>query len=360
MSQPNYKVILQLANGNEYEFEQRTQLQWERYENIPGRCKFAIPHNDPKISNISDDSQFIQIFIYRNTSLVWQGFVAYLEDTENQTTIYGLGLLECLKWYRVGYDTEYSSKKIGTEILEPIWNSAAGRSDSILGDVIDKGSFQDPYDSGTSTPKTITRKVFDEDYYTLCQEMIYLSRADSPSGSWTQNAVMEVTLSKTSPTFNFKRDVGSDKTQKIFELDSEISTFTQSKDFRFIRNDIKGLTVAEGPEVLNATETDATSQSNYYLREISKVFARTTTQSELNEATKDELAENKTPQREFYVTFSSGVKPFDGYSMGDNIKIRINRGRIDVDTFFRVVGMEVNVTNEGVELARPILQRKRI
>ena len=357
--QPHYKVILQLSDGKEYEFEQRTGLQWERFENMPGRCKFNIPYNDSKLSNISDDEQFIQIFIYRDTTLVWQGFVAYIEDSEKQSVIYGLGLLECLKWYRVGYDTEYSGKKIGTEIISPIWDLIDARSGAILGDKITKGTIQDPYDTGTSTEKTIDRTVFDEDFFTLCQEMIYLSRADSPSGTWVQNSVMEVTLSKTAPTFNFTRNVGADKPRVVMELDSEISGFTQTKDFRFIKNDIKGLAVAEGPEVLDQTATDATSRTNYYLREVSKVFPRATSQSELDEAVKDELAEVKDPKRNFYLTFSSDITPFDGYSMGDNVKVRIDRGRIDVDTYFRVVGMEVTVTDSGVELARPILQRKR-
>jgi hypothetical protein len=44
--------------------------------------------------------------------------------------------------------------------------------------------------------------------------------------------------------------------------------------------------------------------------------------------------------------------------MGDNVRVIIDRGRIDVDEYFRVVGMEVRVEN-GVETARPILQRKR-
>ena len=357
--QPKYKVILQLVDGKEYEFEQTTELQWERFENLPGRCKFSIPYNDPKISLISDDAQFIQIFIYRNTSLVWQGFVAYLEDSEKQTTIYGLGLLECLKWYRVGYETEYEDKKISSEILSPIWDAVDARTGAILGDVISKGTLQDPYQTGTSTDKTISRTVFDEDFFTLAQEMIYLSRADSPSGAWVQNTVMEITLSKTTPTFNFTRNVGTDKSQVIFELDSEISGFTQTKDFRFIRNNIKGLTIAEGPEILDQTAADTTSRTSYYLRELSKIFQMTTSQSELDEAVKDELVEAKDPKRNFYITFSSGVAPFNGYSMGDNVKVRINRGRIDVDSFFRVVGMEVNINNSGSEISRPILQRKR-
>ncbi len=357
--QPAYSVIIKMPDGKKYEFEQFTDLAWERYENLPGRCKFAIPHNDPKISLISNDAQFLQILILRNQSLVWQGFVAYLLDDKHKTEVYGLGLLECLKWYRVGYDTEYSSKKIATEILSPIWDAIDARTGAILGDLIKKGTFEDPYQTGTSTPKTVTRTVFDEDYFTLCQEMVYLARADSPSGTWEQNTVMEVTLSETSPTFNFLRNVGSDKPRVIFELDSEISDFMQTKDFRFIRNDVKGLAVAEGPQVLNSTQTDSTSRTNYYLREISKVFGPITSQSELDERTKDYLKEYKDPQTEWYISFTSNIAPFDGYDMGDNVKVRIDRGRINIDQYFRVIGMEVQVTNQGVELVKPVLQKKR-
>jgi hypothetical protein len=357
--QPKYGVILKLPDGKKYEFEQISSLQWERYENLPGQCKFSLPQNDPKISLIANDSQFIQILIVRDGSLVWQGFVAYIRDEKDVVTIWGLGLLECLKWYRVGYDTEYSGKKIGSEIISPIWDLIDARTGAILGDVIKKGTIQDPYDTGTTTAKTIDRTVFDEDFYTLCMEMLYLSRADSPSGAWVQNAVMAVSLSETAPTFSFSRNVGEDKSRVIWELDSEIAAFRQDKDFRFIRNDVKGLGIAEGPEVLNKTETDSTSRTSYYLREISKVFERVTSQSELDEATKNYLAEEKDPRKTFGVNFSQGIAPFDGYVMGDNVKIRISRGRLSVDEYFRVVGMEVAVTDAGVELVNPVVQRKR-
>jgi hypothetical protein len=357
--QPKYKVIIKLPDGKQYEFEQFSDLQWERYENQPDRCRFAIPFNDAKISNIQTDTQFIQILIYRDTTLIWQGFVAFIQDEKEKTTIYGLGFLECLKWYRAGYNTEYTGKKIGTEIISPIWDLIDARTGAILGDLITKGTIEDPYTTGTSTAKTIDRTVFDEDFFTLCQEMIYLARADSPSGAWVQNAVMEVTLSATAPTFNFWRNIGSDKTQVIFELDSEITDFIHTKDYRFIRNDVKGLAIAEGPEVINSTQTDTTSRTNYYLREISKVFAPITSQSELDEQAKDFLKENKDPQEEWYISFVSALAPFSGYVMGDNVLVRISRGRVSLNDYFRVIGMEVQVTNQGVELTRPILQKKR-
>jgi hypothetical protein len=359
LEQPKYSIIVKLPDGKKYEFEQTTDVEWDSYENLPGRCVFSIPYNDPKITAISDDAQFIQIFIYRDQVLVWQGFVAYIVDEKEKTTIYGLGLLECLKWYRVGYDTDYNDKKIGTEILSPIWDIIDAKTGAILGDVIKKGTFEDPYTVGTSTAKKVYKTVFDEDLFTLCQEMIYVSRADSPSGAWKQDTVMAISLSETAPTFSFSRDVGTDKSQVIFELDSEIVDFSQNKDFRFIKNDVKGMSVIEGPKVITSTQTDTTSRTTYYLREISNVFGNLTSQTELDEKSKDYLKEKKDSTKDWYLTFATGLKPFDGYVMGDYVKVRINRGRVNIDDYFRVVGMEVTLTNQGVELVKPILQRKR-
>lgn len=355
---PKYNVILKLADGKKYDFEKYADLSYEDYENQPGRCKFSIPANDSKIALISSDEQFIQILITRNGVLAWQGFVACITDDIQSTTFYGLSLLECLKWYRVGFNTAYTTKKIGTEILSPIWDAIDTRTGAILGDVIKKGTIEDPYATGGTTAKTITRTVFDEDFFTLCQEMIAESRADSPSGSWVQNTVMAVSLSETAPTFSFLRNVGANKTTKILELGSEISDFIYTKDFRFIRNDITGMTVAEGPEILTKNLADTTSRTAFYLREISQL-AGGTTQSELDEKTKNLLKLQKDPEKNWYLSFASNVIPYDGYVMGDNLTVRIDRGRVDLNAYFRVIGMEVTVTNSGVEITHPILEKVR-
>jgi hypothetical protein len=357
-TQPKYNVILKLADGKKYDFEQYVDLAYEDYENQPGRCRFSIPSNDLKLALVTNDEQFIQILITRNGTLCWQGFVACITDDIQSTTFYGLSLLECLKWYRVGFNTAYTSKKIGTEIISPIWDAIDARSGAILGDIIKKGTIEDPYQSGTTTAKTVTRTVFDEDFFTLCLQMIAEARADSPNGAFIQNTVMAISLSETAPTFSFLRNVGADKPLKIFELDSDISDFVYTKDFRYIKNDIKGLAVAEGPEVLNSTQTDATSQSSYYLREISQVTGATS-QTELDEETKDILETSKNPEGSWYLSFSSGLVPYDGYVMGDNVKVRISKGRVDVDDYFRVIGMEITVNNDGSEVVHPILEEVR-
>jgi hypothetical protein len=359
MVQPKYNVILKLPTGEKYDFEKFSGLRWEDYENQPGRCTFSVPQDDPKLANLQDTNKFIQIIVLRDSVLVWQGFVAFISDDLDKTTFYGLSLLECLKWYRSGYNTVYTTKKLGSEIISPIWDAIDGRSGAILGDIVKKGTIEDPYTTGTTDAKTITRTTFDEDFFTLCTQMIYLARADSPSGAWVQNTVMAVSLSETDPTFSFLRNVGEDKPQVIFELDSEIVDYLYTQDYRLIRNDVKGLAIVAGPEVINNTQTDATSQSLHYLREISMVFSNLSSASELEQRTKDFLKDSKLVESSWYLSFTSSIAPYAGYSMGDNIMVRINRGRVNLSTYFRVIGMEVTVSDQGSEICHPILEQKR-
>jgi len=354
-----YSPVIILPTGERYEFEKFSELEYDEYENQPGRIKFSVPVTDPKLDNLVDVSKFLRIHLYRNGILCWQGFVAFVSDDIHKTTFYGLGYLECLKWYRVGWNTTYTGKKIGTEIISPIWDAIDARTGAILGDIIKKGNIEDPYTTSTTNAKTINRTVFDEDFFTLCQQMIYISRSNSPTGAWVQNTVMGVSLSETAPTFSFLRNVGSDKPLAIFELDSEISDFLYSQDLRYIRNDVKGLGIISGPQVINKTETDSTSRGTHYLREISYLFDSISSQSELDEQTKDFLKQNKDPVENWYLSFTSKKAPYDGYLMGDSIRVRINRGRVALDSYFRVIGMEVVVTDSGVEIPHPILEGVR-
>lgn len=358
-SQPKYSIILKLPTGEKYEFEQFSGFRWEDYENNVGRCTFSIPATDKKLTNLADVNKFIQILIYRNGVLVWQGVVSYVLDDIIKTTFYGLSLLECLKWYRVGYNTAYTSKKIGSEIISPIWDAIDSRTSAIVGDLIKKGTIENPYVTGTSNEKTITRTVFDEDFFTLCQQMVSIARADSPSGSWFQNTVMAISLSETEPTFSFLRNVGSNKPQVIFELDSEVADFSYSQDYRYIRNDVKGLAIVSGPKIETNTQTDSTSISTHYLREVSMMFGNISSATELSEKTKNFLKENKDVEKNWYLSFTATLAPYNGYVMGDNVIARINKGRVSINDYFRVVGMEVTVTDQGSEITHPILEQVR-
>lgn len=356
-----YVFIIRDSSGNEYEFEKALNRGWERYENNVGRCRFTIPYNDVKLTTSSVPvGNFSRIFIYRNNTLVWNGFVAYVTDTKDGTDVYGLSWHEVFKWYGVGYNTTYTTQKIGSQIIEPIYDLQVAKADDIFSAFLTKGTIQNPYTTGSSsTEKTITRTVFNESFFQLLQDMVSASSADSPSGAWVQNTVWDISLSATAPTFSFMRDVGTDKSDVVFELDSEIVDFNFQVDLRSIHNDITGYAIQEGPKVITDNQADATSKTNFYRRELYPYFGTVTTSTELTEKTKNNLKVLKDTQRYINIKFAAGLTPFDGYVMGDSVKVRINRGRVSLDDFFRVVGMEVQIDNNGVETVTPLLQRKR-
>ena len=360
----NYKAIIKDSASNLWEFDKVSSLAWQRFENEVGSCRFLLPYSDTKLTNSSVQSGRGQIRIYRNDSLIWQGLVALLADSKDGTMIYGHDFLECLKWCRTreealdGSGFEYTTKMIGSEIISPMWDLIAARTNPPLGTLITKGTIQDPYQVGTSTAKTISKTFFNEDFFSFLKEAVALSRADSPSGAWKQDTAFEITLSEATPTFNFWRDVGTDKADVRLELDSEIVDFTIFEDARYIRNGIVGYTVTEDPKVLISSQVDATSRSNYYLRDICPVFGLADKQTSLDEHTKDYLKEHKDPRKKCAFQFASGLKPFDGYSLGDAVKVIIKRGRANIDDFYRVYGMVVNY-EAGVEMTTPLLREKR-
>lgn len=355
-----YVCIIKDADGNQYEFEQATNRAWERYENDVGRCHFTVAYNDDKLTASSiPTNKFSEILIYRNESLVWQGFIAYLVDSKDGTEVYGLSWLEVLKWYGVGYNTTYTSQNIGSGIISPIYDIIALRGNNILSAKLTKGTIHDPYQTGTSTAKTISRTVFNENFFDLLKDMVSVSSADSPSGTWKQDAVFDVSLSATAPTFSFTRDVGSDKADVRFELDSEIVDFQFHTDLRSLYNDITGYAIQEGPKVITNNQADATSKTNYYRRELYPFFGTASNSNELTEKTKNSLKQLKDVGRYIQLQFAAGLVPFDGYAMGDAVKVLISRGRVSLDEYFRVVGMEVTIDNNGVEQVTPVLQKKR-
>lgn len=356
-----YVFLIKDASGNLYEFEKALDRAWESYENNVGRCRFTLPYNDKKLSTTSiATGSFSQILIYRNETLVWQGFVAYIVDTKEGTTVYGLSLLEILKWYAVGYNTTYSAQKIGSQIISPIYDIIAARTGNVLSALITKGTIENPYDTGSSSAeKTITRTVFNESFFDLLRDMVAVSSADSPSGSWVQNTVFDISLSATAPTFSFSRNVGTDKTNVKFEMDSEIVDFNFQSDLRSIYNDITGYAIQEGPKVLTSNQVDTTSRTSYYRREHYPFYGSASNTVELGETAKNALKILKDPQKYINISFAAGLIPFNGYVMGDNVKVVINRGRVSLDEYMRVVGMEVTIDNKGSEKVTPLLQRKR-
>lgn len=353
-----YIFVIKDFDGNLYEFERCTSRAWEWYENDVGRCRFFIPHNDLKLSTTSiPEDRYSEILIYRNGSLVWQGITQIVQDAIDGTWVYGETLMTALSWYGVRYSQAYTATAVGTVITNE-YDNIETRTANFLTAKITQGTIQDPYISGTTTSLTITRTLFHENFLDFLKQMVLVSRAEATS-SWDQNAVFNISFSETTPTFSFSRNVGSQKADVVLELDSEIVDYNNPKDFRGILSYVKGLAITSGPSVINSTEDSTVVAANWYRREFYPFFNSVNAQNDLDSRTNNFLHERRDPKREMKIKLTAGLTPFDGYTMGDSIKIRINRGRTVIDEFRRVIGMEVSIEDTGVEQSVPILQKAR-
>jgi len=358
IQEPRYMFVIKDASGNQYEFQKATERAYEHYENDVGRCRFFVPYNDLKLTTSSVvDNAFSEILIYRNETLVWQGMVQMIQDVVDGVWVYGETYLAALAWYGVRYDQEYTTANIST-LIGNEYDNIVGRASDFLQAKITKGTIENPYQTDTTNALTVTRTLFNESFLNVLKEMVAVSKGEETS-TWSQNTVFDISFSATAPTFTFKRNAGSAKADVIFELDSEIVDFNIVTDMRYITNESKGFVVTEGPKILTSTESAATSASTWYRRESYPYYPNVTSQADLDHLVDNVVANGKSPGVSMNLKFAAGLAPLDGYSISDNVKLRIKRGRIDIDEYRKVVGMEVNIDNAGVENTVPILQKLR-
>lgn len=363
---PKYTFVIKDTTGALYEFNNCTQRAYEWYENDIGRCRFFVPYSDLKLTATSVPSDYLsEILIYRDNILKWQGMIQMLQDGLSGVWVYGETFLAALAWYGVRYDQVYTAAGINT-IVSDEYDDILTRGDNFLSYKVTKGTIETPTINGTENGSTlpVTRTFYNEDFLSVLKTLTALSRSqqtDQIDGD-PQNTVFNISFSETTPTFSFLRNVGTTKEDVIFELDSEIIDFNTITDFRSIHSAIKSFTVTSGPEILTSDYNNIATSSFWRRREFYPFFPNLNSQADLDLLAKRVQIDSCAPFTTTNIKFAAGLKPFDGYSMGDKIRLRIKRGRIDIGDasldsgYKRVVGMEVNIDDTGVENAVPVLQ----
>lgn len=357
-AEPKYSFVIENSSGDVFEYTRAVKRIYTRYENDVGRCRFLIPWNDLNLNTTSvDDTGYSEIRIYRNGTLVWQGILQIVQDTPDGTWIYGEDYKAALGWYGTRFDQAHSAADIGT-VITAEYDNIETRAGNFFTAKITQGTIQSPYQTGTTSNLAITRTLFADNFLTFLQDMVAVGRGEM-TAAWDQNCVFDISLSESAPTFSFLRNVGSDKEDVVFELDSEILNFNMPRDFRNIITDATGYAIATGPAQLSSSEADATARTAWYRREKYPFYNHITAQNDLDQTVDNLVGDQKSVRPDMVLQFAPGHAPFNGYVMGDNIRLRINRGRIALNELRRVVGMEVEISDTGIETAVPILMKNR-
>jgi len=280
--------------------------------------------------------------ITRDGTTVWYGEIDYRQPDQDGITYIASSLEELLRYYLVAPDNEasgsarlFTDKAPGTEIAQVLYGEATGKTGSKISGVA-TGTIENP--TGSTSAVTYT---FDyQNTYTAIQTMAAIGSCD-----WE--------IIPSAMTFNFYRRKGGNVTDFELYLDeqqpSNLVNFLGKEDGRNIANKVYGFAAGVGVNYLKDTQTDDTSTGAYGLLERGVYFKDVDTSGALSGKVADYLKVSKDPSKDFSGKLSTKVVPFDGWYLGDNIKINIDWGSVEYAEWRRIVGLRVDVADNGEE-----------
>lgn len=356
MISPDLHIVVETAAGVETgEFENAKNIVFTSFLSGVGELSFRIGRNDPKYLLLSGLTSHIKVV--RDGAVVWKGVFDFVRETRDQYHIFASSYESLLSYYLVQPDAPttsttraFSGKKLGTQIAQIIFNEAKALSGSLLSSFT-LGTIQNPYEEGTSTEITSDWAFDYTNLFSAIEQLAFSGGADFYMG-----------LDK---TFNFVRSRGGDKEDIVFHYNadepSNIIDFERDVDFRKIVNKTYVFGVGVGTNFIKAIDEDATSRGEYGLKErnlgMPKVLVD---QDALDKLSADQLKKLKVPSEEVSPSIiPSNIGLFDGYVLGDCVKMVITKGQTDIDVWRRVIGVAVYYSPSGAESVHVYLEPKK-
>ena len=337
---------------------------WSWYSRRPAKAFFTLRQNSIHNVRLLPLKHHIRIWFVNETAgnepvLVYTGRLNE-PDSSGQDVIWSVwNYLADLSLSRSGYRVLYPQKKLGTEIALPEWTLARTAVFSILNHVA-TGTIEDPLDTGGAVEiKTDTRfGVIDVPRLLLMFDLTEIGRANT-----INNVVYEI--SREPPhVFNFWKNRGSPTPLSGYRLHfpGNIRDYRHVPGFASLRNDLAtiGATAAGGAtEVVRTDEVNAAEwgrrQDVFSIKTLAGLAGAPTEQDAqaaitaraVKEATvlsKDLMVDiasnlptpNETGELDLFLPFRLGNTEWD---LEDTVRIQIKRGKDNIDTDYRIVGI---------------------
>lgn len=356
MTSPDMRIVVETAAGVETgEFENAKNVVWTRFLSGVGEISFRLNRDDPKFALLTGLQSHIKVV--REGVVVWRGIFDFVRETKDEYHIFASSYESLLAYYLVQPDVvatstvrAFTAQKLGTQIAQVLFNEAKALTSSLLANFT-LGTIENPYEESTTTEITSDWNFDYNSLYNAIQQLAISGGAD-----------FEIGLDK---TFNFYRSKGSDKANIAFHYrtdePSNMLDFQRDLDFRAIVNKAYVFGVGTGANYLSSISEDATSKSTYGLKERNLGMPKTLVdQDSLDKLSADQLKLLKVPGEVVSPSIvPSSIGLFDGWDIGDNVKLNITRGETNIDVWRRVVGVAVYYGNSGSESVHVYLEPKK-
>lgn len=333
-----YKFIVRDKNDQDVALlDSARNRKWEVYLNKSGSASFTISPSDEKVTGDVFLMGNKELHIFRNETKIWAGEM-YLRQVEvnndgvEKMTVSAKGFIELLKY-----------KHVGTSASPRIWTDTD--LSQIAWEAIDEAQTGDNATLGITQGDLAVARVGDrKGEYKNLKDFI----EDTSNLTWDDAIDFDIDANKQFSTWYPKR--GRVLEDVVFEWGVNIVSFKEEQDSTDMANRVIALGEGEGEEQFTAQSDDVSSQEIYGVREGTISHTDANKVSTLQKHADKYLAENKTQRRILSLRTKGDLSPQIGaYWLGDTVKVKIDYGIVSIDSYFRIYGIKVQISDEGEE-----------
>lgn len=308
------------------------------FANDIGEMFFTIPMNHPQIDALVPLQRHYQVSRYDRVTATYQtihqGILEDYDATGDEVVFYGHDYLGFLTKSILPNTTSFTNTNLAT-IINNTWTARKADTNSPVA-FVSSGTI------GTTTRTVTITAPFEE------QLSFYAGLCDILAGSGTTRPIVNMSLAYP-PVFAFTTNKGSDVAVR-HQLGGDIVDFRYSPGLSNLRTRNNGIGVKrEGATVLYSSQTTGAS-STYGDLEMANVYTDIINQAELNSKSLADAKDSYFRSQSLYFSLAQGhTKPLDGWDIADSIRLRLNRGIVNIDALWTIWGWEWIGRKDGSE-----------
>jgi hypothetical protein len=331
---PQYSLIIADLAGNKLDEVPHNNLQFGYVLNSPGTCTWVVPIRNPKCTKALLDPGKRIVYLKRNGLIIWGGYLWSVQSEEN---------VEELRFFAEGFMSRLFKRFVSTtqnfedhDQIEIAWDLieyTQGKTNGDLG-----------ITRGLAAPSGNLRTV-----KWLGTERRYIGELISEMVDLDDGFDWEIDQFRQFHTFSPTR--GIQRTDVVFELGKNCTSFYVDIDASQMFNSFTGIGAGDGSDVCIADASDATSQAAYGLLESVESFSELRKFSMLQKKVDSELRlfKDQRWQPQLGVRLLDDTT-FGSFELGDRCRVVADYGYMTVDQYFRIIAIELQMTNEGREV----------
>lgn len=303
------------------------------YANQAGECFFTLAATHPLIAECIPLQRHVRVLRWSgsNYTPIWNGLLEDYEARANEVVFYGTDYLGLLTGTITSANTSYTDTLVGTVIQAQITSAQAEANSRVA--FITAGTI----DATTTTATLLSSYQPRLDFIGGVIDILIADRSVRPIISVTpRTAALNGSFS-----FTFSENQGADKEDVRLEYGGLIRDFVYAPGYNALATRIYGVGVKrEGATVLYSTQTYA-NETTYGWIARPALYQDVINQTALDQRAKRDARRAARVGKNVSLSIRvNGLAPWDGFDLGDSVRVVINRGIVNINQLYTVWGLE--------------------